>query len=216
MHTRILITFTIINKFSIKFYVAIAAILILGLLLVFLSINEVNGIKLPFWNLGSALGLGFIMIGLVRVRDFRRRRSFSLVNNSNSIITINEEEILYSRADVQVTYKWNYFKLYQVTSQFILLIRDSTLIQIFIVGRDETNKEQFEFIESQFCHNQNPENDKTFCQLSHYKSEAFSPCFCHLGPIIGLLAKSLQKPSPHLIQGGFRGSKGSSPGPFGC
>ena len=139
----------VLNKFSIKFYVAIAAILILGSLLVFLSINEINGIKLPFWNLGSALGLGFIMIGLVRVRDLRRRRSFSLVNNSNSIITINEDEILYSRADVQVTYKWNYFKLYQVTSQFILFIRDSTLIQIFIVGRDEITKEQFEFMESQ-------------------------------------------------------------------
>ena len=84
----------VLNKFSIKFYVAIAAILILGSLLVFLSINEINGIKLPFWNLGSALGLGFIMIGLVRVRDLRRRRSFSLVNNSNSIITINEEKNL--------------------------------------------------------------------------------------------------------------------------
>jgi hypothetical protein len=139
----------VINKFSIKFYVAIAAILILGSLLVLLSVNELNGIKLPFWNLGSALGLGFILIGLVRVSDFRKRRSFSLVDNSDSVITINEDEILYSRADVQVMYRWNYFKLYQVTSQFILLIRDSTLFQIFIVGRDEITTEQFKFFESQ-------------------------------------------------------------------
>lgn len=139
----------VLKYFSPKVCLRIAGMIVIGLVMLLVVKHEVNGVKLSFWNFGSALGLGCIMVGLVRVGDFVKRRSMLLDNGSESVIEIDQDEILYKREENQSNFKWRYFQFYQVNSKFILLIKDSTLNQAIIIGRNEITKEQFEFIESQ-------------------------------------------------------------------
>ena len=50
----------------VKYFLFNIIILFCGLLLLFMKV-EINSVEAPFWNFGSAIGLGFILIGILRL-----------------------------------------------------------------------------------------------------------------------------------------------------
>jgi hypothetical protein len=139
----------IFRQFAVRICLMLLLLIFLGLILIFFVKSEVNGVELPFWNLGSAFGFGLIMIGLLRFTDLLKKRSQLLDGATDTTIVFDQEEILYKRENFQVKYNWGYFKFYRINDKLILLMPDLSLINLLILRRDDISDEELKFIKDQ-------------------------------------------------------------------
>ena len=139
----------VFHALSVRYYLLISLLILIGLVFVFFIKSQVNGVDLPFWNFGSALGVAFIMSGLLRITDLIRNRSFLLKGASDTTIVIDAEGILYQKPDSHIKYKWEYFKFCRINNRFIILTKEVSVQNALIVSRNEVSSEEFNFIKAQ-------------------------------------------------------------------
>jgi hypothetical protein len=127
---------------------------LMGLTLLFWKdIFRLNNV--PFWNLASASGLGFVILGLYRLLDFYKvYQKAKSIEQSSGLLILTEHGITYDQKNATVNYKWPFFTYYAVNKTCILLYAHNSKTNPLIISLNELSEEQYFGLTKMFYDNQ--------------------------------------------------------------